>query len=114
MCDVIEIDVGDVTEGEAYVVARYVGGNGECVELSGTIKGPYCAGVRTLAAEFLFRPLKDSEVGVAMAEGVVTDPCMWSEEMPHLYNVNVVARHGGDIVAEYRGQIVLRLLARRA
>ena len=48
-----------------------------------------------------------------MAEAVVTDPCMWSPEMPHLYHVDVEARQGEQVVAEYHGTIGLRRLAPR-
>ena len=48
-----------------------------------------------------------------MAEVVVSDPCLWSAEMPHLYHVQVEARQGERVVAEYRGEIGLRRLAPR-
>lgn len=107
----IEISVGDVTDMEARVIARWVGEReaGDPVVLSGTMRGPYCETARTLPAEFLFRDLGRG----AQAEAVVSDPCMWSAEMPHLYHVDVVARRGELVIAEYRGEIGLRRLAPR-
>jgi hypothetical protein len=107
----IEISVGDVTDMEARVIARWAGEDetGDPVVLSGTMRGPYCETARTLPAEFLFRDLGRE----AQAEAVVSDPCMWLAEMPHLYHVDVVARCGERVVAEYRGEIGLRRLAPR-
>ena len=47
-------------------------------------------------------------VAEAAAEAVVTDPCLWSEELPHLYHANVEALRGDVVVAEYHGEIGLR------
>ena len=46
-------------------------------------------------------------------ETVVSDPCMWTPEMPHLYQADVEARQGEQLVAEYHGTIGLRRLAPR-
>ena len=92
MAQAIEISVGDVTDVEAHVYARYAGDPTEGVVLRGVICGPYCEGVRTLPADFEFRPVGSEDPRVVLAEAVVTDPCMWSAEMPHVYNVDVEAR----------------------
>jgi len=54
-----------------------------------------------------------SKEGGLTAEAVVTDPCMWSADVPHLYEVVVEARQGEQVIAEYRGKIGLRRLAPR-
>src|SRR5262245_48469028 len=113
MAAAIEIFVGDVTDVEAQVIARYAGDPIDGVELRGTIRGPFCADVRTLAADFEFRPLKSDDPCAVLAEAVVTDPCMWSTEMPHVYDVNVEARVGEQVVTEHCGKIGLRRLAPR-
>jgi beta-galactosidase/beta-glucuronidase len=113
MSDAIEIAVGDVTDVEAHVFARYTGQQVGGVILSGTVRGPFCEGVRTLAAEFSFREVESTDDAVQSAEAVLTDPCLWSETMPHLYNVDVEASVGGRVVAEYHGKIGLRRLAPR-
>lgn len=113
MAPTIEISVGDVTDVEAHVVARYASANIDGIVLSGKLWGPFCEGVRTLTADFEFRPVRSDDPRVVLAEAVVTDPCMWSTEMPHVYNVEVVACHGEKVVAEHRGKIGLRRLAPR-
>ena len=113
MGEAIEIFVGDVTDVEAHVYARYEAGQADGVVLRGVVCGPFCEGVRTLAAEFSFRMLASDGPRVLRAVAVVTDPCMWSAEMPHLYNVDVEAQFGGRVIAEHHGKIGLRRLAPR-
>lgn len=107
---VIEISVGDVSDIEARVYARYQG-DVAGVELRGTLRGPYCENCRTLPAEFAFRELGKGEV--AQSEAVVPDPCMWSAEMPHLYRVDVRAFARDQVIAEYHNTVGLRRLAPR-
>ena len=110
--DAIEIYVGEVSDMEARVYARYsstVGDKneeGEQIVLRGTLRGPYCELAHTLPAEFAFRDLGSGPL--PSAEAVVTDPCMWSPEMPHLYQADVEVLCGKQIVAEYHGMIGLR------
>jgi Glycosyl hydrolases family 2 len=105
----IEIFVGDVTDMEARVFARYRGTNQ--IILRGALRGPYCENNRTLPAEFAFREMGPQQTG--LSEAIVTDPCMWSPEMPHLYRVDVEALEGNHVVAEYHGTIGLQRLAPR-
>ena len=65
-----------------------------------TARRPHAAG------RIPFRDLAPNEKG--LAEAVVPDPCMWSPEMPHLYQADVEARQGDRVVAEYHGTIGLR------
>jgi beta-galactosidase/beta-glucuronidase len=110
MVDKIEIVVTEVTDIEARVYARYLGDPAGVV-ITGTIRGPYCETARTLPAEYLFRTVDSSSRGTA--EAVVPDPCKWTPEVPHVYEVNVVARRGDEVVAEYRGAVGLRRLNER-
>jgi hypothetical protein len=105
----IEITVGDVTDMEARVYARYIGS--ESVTLNGSLRGPFCEHSRTLPADFGFRSASVQRLNEV--EAIVTDPCMWTAEMPHLYKVNVEARAGDGLVAEYHGTIGLQRLAPR-
>jgi hypothetical protein len=111
--DVIEILVGDVTDVEARVIARYSCAQVEGIVLSGRVRGPFCEVARTLAADFSFRGMVSDDERVVVAEALVTDPCMWTAELPHLYEVEVAARRGERVVAEYHGKIGLRRLAPR-
>jgi beta-galactosidase/beta-glucuronidase len=104
----VEIVVGDVTDVEAHVIARYHG-TMTGVVLRGTLRGPFCENSRTLPAEFVFRELGSG----VQAEAIVPDPCMWTPEMPHLYQAHVEARQGDELIAEYHGTIGLRRLAPR-
>ena len=106
----IEILVGDVTDVEARVIARYAGATKDVV-LRGTLRGPFCEKGRTLPAEFEFR--SSGTGNGAQVETLVSDPCMWTPEMPHLYQADVEARQGEKLIAEYHGTIGLRRLAPR-
>ncbi|MEX2316040.1 MAG: hypothetical protein WD669_02740 [Pirellulales bacterium] len=110
----IEIFVGDVSDVEARVLARYIAPPGVEAEgdpngpvvISGTLRGPFCEGTRTLPAKFEFR---DAASGDArLAEAVVPDPCLWSRELPHVYHVDVEAQRAGRVLAKYQGAIGLQ------
>ena len=109
MSDDIEIVVGEVNDVEAHVYARYnvesddARGGAEHIEMTGTLRGPYCETSRTLPAEFAFK-----SVGTALAEAVIPDPCQWSQELPHVYRAHIVAKQDGRIIGQYEGQIGLR------
>ena len=105
MADEIKIVVDDVNDIEARVTARYCGDT-DGVVVSGTIRGPFCAKARTLPAVFAFRGLCNDKS--AAAEAIVPDPCTWSEEVPHTYQVDVEVRRDEQVVAEYHGTIGLR------
>jgi hypothetical protein len=111
----IEISVGDMSDVEGHVYARYLGEDAQHnrsevgdakVALCGTLRGPFCESARTLPAQVEFRDLGPNEAGVAKA--IVPDPCIWTSELPHLYQVDVQARQGDQILAEYHGKIGLR------
>lgn len=114
MLGTIEISISDVNDVQALVYARYVGNadasqvaEGQApVTLYGTMRGPYCELAHTLSAEFAFRDLGPRQKGVA--EAIVIDPCTWSHELPHVYQVDVEARQGGQVIAEYHGKLGLR------
>jgi hypothetical protein len=111
MSDEIEILVGDVNDVEGHVFARFKRAtgeqaSGEPIVLRGTLRGPYCETARTLPADMTFRDLGPNEAG--LAEAIVPDPCVWSPELPHLYEVDVEARQGDCVIAKYQGMIGLR------
>jgi hypothetical protein len=113
MAPEIEIIVGDVNDVEARIYARcriaLTGdqpGLGDPTELRGTLHGPFCDGARTLPAEFAFRRAKSGDA--ALIEAVVPDPCVWTPELPHVYQIDVEARQGGRIVAEHHSRLGLK------
>jgi hypothetical protein len=109
MSEDFEIFVGDVTDMEARVFARWRGAG--ITTLRGSLRGPFCEMARTLPADFAFRESSEREPGVA--EAIVTEPCLWSQDMPHLYRVDLEAVQGEQIVAEYHGTIGLQRLSPR-
>ena len=100
-----EILIIDVSEVEATVRVHYRGATAETVSLRGTLRGPYCERAHTLPADYPFRTLPSN---VPTAEAIITDPCPWSEEVPHLYRAEVAALCGSDVLAEYHGEVGLR------
>jgi hypothetical protein len=114
MAGLIEIFVGDVNDVEAHVFARYADAEtdaaqvAECgpIVLRGTLRGPYCTQAHTLPAEFRFQDLGPRQTG--LAEAIVPDPCIWSAELPHMYQADVEVRHGDKTLAAYHGQIGLK------
>src|SRR4029079_10628263 len=104
----IEITVGDVNDVEAHVFAKYVAPSGDAkrVVLSGTLRGPFCESSRTLPATFLFRPLENGETPTA--EAIVPDPCIWSPELPHVYQADVKVVQGNRLISEYHEQLGLK------
>jgi beta-galactosidase/beta-glucuronidase len=99
----IEISVGDVNDVEARVFARYTGAEIGDVQIRGTLRGPFCAGSRTLPAVIAFRDAGEPR----LAEAVVPDPCTWSPELPHVYEAEVIAMANEHLIAEYHGTIGL-------
>jgi len=112
VADQIEITVGDVNDVEARVYAsvRLASASSrpdsEAITIHGTLRGPYCETARTLPAVFMFRDMRTTSPPTA--EALVPDPCVWSSELPHLYQADVVAQQGEFIVAEYHGTIGFR------
>ncbi len=118
----IEIAIGEVSDMEARLYATYnVSAHGHCntdaahVSLTGSVRGPYCETAETLPAKFPFRELTTAPPEIspnnsvlAVAEAVISDPCTWSAELPHLYQVDVEAHHGDKVTARYHGQLGLR------
>lgn len=96
------IDVGEVSDLEARVIVRFADDD---VRLSGCLRGPYCEKAHTLPAEY---PLVRLAGQKSTAEAIVTDPCAWSPELPHLYRVEVEAIRGDAVVATYHGELGLR------
>jgi hypothetical protein len=100
-----EVTVADVSEVEAKVRIRYRGAGHDELRLSGTLRGPYCERAHTLPADYPLQPFASEP---ATVEAIVTDPCLWSEELPHLYQAFVQAIRGEAVVAEYHGVVGLR------
>jgi len=105
-----EVTVADVSDVQAIVRIRYRGAATGPLLLRGGLRGPYCELARTLPAEF---PLRNQGADDLIGEAVVTDPCLWTEELPHLYQADVEALRGDEVVAEYHGVVGLRRTSSR-
>ena len=112
MAGEIEITVGDVNDVEAYVYARYVPRESvnereaTGVKIRGTLRGPYCETAHTLPADIRFRDQAKGDAPSAVA--IVPDPCIWSPELPHVYQAEIEAVIGEQVIAQYRGTIGFR------
>jgi Glycosyl hydrolases family 2 len=103
--DAWEISAVEVSEVEATVRVSYRGPASGPAAIRGTLRGPYCERAHTLPADYPFRAI----AGVpAAAEAIVTDPCLWSEEMPHVYHVDLEAVQGETTADAYHGVVGLR------
>ncbi|HEX5471161.1 MAG TPA: hypothetical protein VFW73_04710 [Lacipirellulaceae bacterium] len=115
MSSEIEIILGDVSDVEAHINARFRSrdhmAGSERVVLRGGVRGPYCESSHTLPAEFAFRDIGTADV--PQAEALVTDPCLWSPELPHMYHVDLEALAGERVIAEYHGTVGFRRLSPR-
>lgn len=105
-----EVSVTEVSDLKATVRVRYCGDLNGPLAVRGMLRGPYCDNARTLPADF---PFSDRQGSEPVAEAVVTDPCLWTEELPHLYQVQVAAVRGDEVVAEYHGVVGLRRTSTR-
>jgi beta-galactosidase/beta-glucuronidase len=100
--DGFTVDVGEVSDLEARVIVRYAEDD---VRLIGCLRGPFCEKAHTLPAEY---PLVRRAGQESAVEAIVTDPCSWSPELPHLYRVEVEAIRGDTVVSAYHGELGLR------
>jgi hypothetical protein len=108
----IEIDFdpdvfhGELTSARAQVFVRAprIGELTDCT-LHGYVYGPHCEHAHTLPARF---PLQDLGPGpTLLARAIVTDPCIWTNDLPHVYEVHFELRRGNHVLA--RGQRILGL-----
>ncbi len=94
----LEVFFGRTSDAVAYVYARLTGVPADgSWQLSGSLTGPVCRYAETLPARSL---LVDRGPGASLlAAAAVPEPCFWSPEMPHLYDVEVELRHEGKVLA---------------
>ena len=94
----LEVFFGHTSDAVAYVYARLSGVPADgSWRLSGSLTGPVCRYAETLPAR---SQLVDRGPGASLlAAAAVPEPCFWSPEMPHLYDVEIELRHGDDMVA---------------
>jgi len=81
------------------------------MRLAGTLRGPMCAYSHTLPANF---ELVDRGPGESLlAAGLVPEPCLWTPEMPHVYETEIELRRGSQVIAHARRLLGIRPMGAR-
>lgn len=79
--------------------------------LHGFVHGPRCELAHTLPAKFV---LKDLGAGpTLLARATLTDPCLWTGDLPQIYDVHIELRRGSEVVAHEQRMIGLRGIGTR-
>ena len=104
--DKLMLYCGSVNAMETRVRAWLPGTVENDLQLTGSVLGPHCEFARTLPATVPFRPTATSSGIQSVA--VVPDPCLWTPELPMLYEVRVELRREGDVVAAVQRPLAIR------
>jgi hypothetical protein len=96
----IEITVLEATDYAAKLQLKAIGPSGA---ISGTIRGPRCAGHSTLAATFAVSPQAEPN----FAEVEILEPCYWSTDQPFVYDVSVTLRDFAGVSHTWTDSIAL-------
>ncbi|MCE9557129.1 MAG: hypothetical protein K8T91_27595 [Planctomycetes bacterium] len=97
---------GSVNAMETRVRAWLPGAVEDDLQLTGSVLGPHCDFARTLPATVPFRPTTASSGIQSVA--VVPDPCLWTPELPMLYDVRVELRRGDTVIATAQRPLAIR------
>jgi hypothetical protein len=115
----VEIDFDpDVFHGEltanraqVFVRAARIGELADCT-LHGYVHGPHCEYAHTLPAKFA---LQDLGAGpTLLARATLTDPCLWTSDLPQIYDVHIELRRGSEVLARQQRMLGLRGLGSRS
>lgn len=80
--------------------------------LHGFVHGPRCEYAHTLPAKYA---LTDLGAGpTLLARATITDPCLWTSDLPQIYDVHIELRRGSEVVASEKRMIGLRGIGARA
>jgi hypothetical protein len=79
--------------------------------LAGFVHGPRCEYAHTLPAKFVLRDLGPGPT--LLARATITDPCLWTSDLPQIYDVHVELRRGAELLASEKRTIGLRGLGTR-
>jgi hypothetical protein len=75
------------------------------------VHGPRCEFAHTLPAKFTLQDLGPGPT--LLARATLTDPCLWTADLPQIYDVLVELKRGHELVASERRMIGLRGLGVR-
>lgn len=80
--------------------------------LHGFVHGPRCEFAHTLPAKYT---LTDLGAGpTLLARTTITDPCLWTSDLPQIYDVHIELRRGNEVLAREQRMIGLRGIGARA
>jgi hypothetical protein len=107
--DRLEVFFGDSSDVLCRVYARLRGPEAaDCLRLTGRLMGPTCLYAKTLPVTF---PLVDRGPGDSLvAEAIVPEPCFWTPEMPHVYQLDVQLQQGDQVLASAQRLLGIRTL----
>jgi hypothetical protein len=104
---------GELTANRAQVFVRVPRTpDNEGCQLIGYVHGPHCEYAHTLPAKFVLQDLGSGPT--LLARAIITDPCLWTGDLPQLYDVHIELRRGSTVLASEKRTIGLRGLGVRA
>jgi hypothetical protein len=104
---------GELTANRAQVFVRLARSPefADCT-LHGYVHGPRCEFAHTLPAKYT---LTDLGAGpTLLARTTITDPCLWTSDLPQIYDVHIELRRGSEVLAREQRMLGLRGIGARS
>lgn len=79
--------------------------------LHGYVQGPRCEYAHTLPAKFTLQDLGPGPT--LLARATLTDPCLWTSDLPQIYDVHIELRRGSEVLAREQRMLGLRGIGAR-
>jgi len=80
--------------------------------LHGYVHGPRCEYSHTLPARFALQDLGTGPT--LLARATLTDPCLWTSDLPQLYDMHIELRRGSEVLAREQRLLGLRGVGARS
>ncbi len=98
---------GELTanRGQVFVRAERTADLQDC-KLYGYVHGPRCEFAHTLLARYSLVDLGPGST--LLGRATITDPCLWTSDLPQIYDVHVELRRGIEVLARAQRMIGLR------
>ena len=114
----VELFYGQVTQHVAHVYLRIsADAMDEPWQLEGTVRGPYSPRSATLpaTAKFIELPDEHNDAEARLWRAVVLDPCTWTPELPHSYEVSLQVRNtnANNMVTQQQRTLAFRTVGCR-
>lgn len=108
LADQTDVFFGPVTRASARIYVRVTEVTGDAGwSITGAVRGPVCAGVRTLPTTV---PLVNLGGTPLLASCVLLDPCTWTPDLPAAYRVQIEVRRHGKLMETLERTLGLRTL----